>query len=94
MSLTSIERIAETIDRTIAPKIAGNHPSTVNPETNKAVNLKTIALTINRNKPKVIIVKGKVKKTKSGLINVLITPKTMAASRAETKLATWIPGTI
>lgn len=53
-----------------------------------------MALTINTNKPRVTTVRGKVKRSKIGLMKVLITPKTMAARRAEVKESTLNPGTI
>lgn len=93
-SFTKVERIVEAIERTIAPKIAGSHPSTINPGTNKVTILKTTALTIKINKPNVIIVKGKVKSKSTGFIKVLIIPKTIAARSAEVKVSTLIPGTI
>lgn len=82
------------MERTIAPSIAGSQPSTINPGTNRLVIRKTIALTINMNSPKVITVKGRVRRSKTGLIKVLITPKTIAASKAEVKESTLNPGTI
>lgn len=84
----------EAIERTIAPRIAGNQPSTENPGTNKVVILKTIAFTMKINSPKVRIVRGRVKRTRTGFINVLMTAKTMAARRAEVNASTSIPGTI
>lgn len=84
----------EAIERTIAPSIAGTQPSTINPGTKMVVTLKTIALTIKINKPKVIIVKGKVKRTRTGLIKVLIIPKTIAARSADVNVSTLMPGTI
>lgn len=93
-SFTKVERSVEAIERTIAPRIAGSQPSTINPGTNKVVILKTIALTMKINNPKVIIVRGRVSKTRTGLIKVLMIPRTMAASRADVKVSTFIPGTI
>ncbi len=93
-SLTNIERAVEAIERTIAPSIAGIQPSTWNPETNNVVILRTIALTININNPNVSNVSGSVSNTNTGLINVLITPRTIAASNADVKDETLIPGTI
>lgn len=93
-SLTNIESTVETTDSTIAPKIAGSQPSTMKPGTNREVSLKTMALTINMKSPKVIIVKGNVSKSSSGLIKVLMTPRTMAAKSAEVKESTLKPGTM
>lgn len=89
-----MERIVEAIERTIAPKIAGTQPSTINPGTKSVVILKTMALTIKMNKPKVSIVKGRVKSISTGLIKVLIIPKTIAARSADVNVSTLIPGTI
>ena len=80
-SLTSMDKIVEAIDKTIAPRIAGIQPSTENPGTNREVSLKTMAFTTKINKPKVITVRGRVKKIRTGLIKVLITPSTIAAKR-------------
>lgn len=93
-SLTNIERAVEAIERTIAPSIAGTQPSTVNPGTKSVVMRKTIAFTTKIKSPKVMIVNGKVRSTSTGFINVLITPRTIAASKAEVNVSTWIPGTM
>lgn len=93
-SLTRVDKTVDAIERTMAPKIAGSQPSTINPGTNKVVILKTMALTMKMNNPKVIIVSGSVSKTRTGLIKVLIIPKTTAARSAEVKVSTLIPGTI
>lgn len=93
-SLAKVERIVEAIERTIAPKIAGIQPSTVNPGTKSVVIRNIIALTTKMNNPNVSMVKGKVSKTRTGLIKVLITPKTIAARSADVKVETLIPGTI
>lgn len=92
-SFTKVERIVEAIDKTIAPRIAGSQPSTTNPGTNNVVIRKTIALTIKMNNPSVKIVRGSVRRSKTGLINVLIMPKTTAARRADVNVSTLIPGT-
>ena len=92
--MTKVERIVEAIDKTIAPKIAGSQPSTINPGTNKIVILKTMALTIKMNNPRVMIVRGRVSKTRTGLMKVFMMPNTTAAKSAETKVSTLIPGTI
>jgi hypothetical protein len=93
-SLMSIERTVEAIERTIAPSIAGSQPSTIKPGTNREVNLKTMALIIKTNSPRVMTVKGKVSKSKIGLMNVFITPRTIAAKSAEVNESTLNPGTI
>lgn len=49
---------------------------------------------ININKPKVIMVMGKVNKTSTGLIMVLAIPKTTLTIMAEKKLLITIPGRI
>ncbi len=72
----------------MAPRIAGIQPSIVRPLTNAATINNTTALTTKANSPKVIIVKGSVIKLKMGLIKVLITASTTAASTAAPKLAT------
>jgi hypothetical protein len=50
------------------------------------------ALITSKNKPKVTIVIGRVNKIRMGLTNILIKPKTAAASIADQKLATTMPG--
>lgn len=77
-----------TIDNTIAPKIAGSQPLIVSPGTMYATIKRTIALTTKANNPKVTIVSGADIKLSIGLIKVLTTPKTIAASKAVVKLAT------
>lgn len=76
------------MESTIAPRIAGSQPSTVKPGTNKVVTRRTMALTIKMNNPRVIIVRGKVRSTKTGLIKVFIIPRTIAARSAEVKVST------
>lgn len=93
-SLTKVDNIVEAMERTIAPSIAGTQPSTINPGTKMVVTLKTIAFTIKINRPKVIIVRGRVKSTNTGFMKVLIIPKTIAASRADVNVSTLMPGTI
>ncbi len=93
-SFTNIERIVEAIDRTMAPSIAGIQPSTMKPGTKKVVILRTMALTTKINNPRVMTVRGKVRRSKIGLMKVLIMPRTMAASRAEVKESTLKPGTM
>ena len=53
-----------------------------------------MALITKTNSPKVTIVKGAVIKLSIGFIKVLTTPKTIAASSAVVKSATWNPGTM
>ena len=89
-----MDRIVETTESTTAPKIAASGPEIVSPGTTAATNHKIMALTTNVNKPKVKTLRGKVKNTKTGFINVLISPKIIAASTATPKFSTPIPGTI
>ena len=65
--------------------------STLKPPTILAHNRIIIALIANKNKPNVIIVKGKVNKTKIGFINILSNPRTIATYKAVMNPAIWTP---
>lgn len=78
----------------MAPRIAAIQPSTTKPGTKKVVSLRTMALTTNINRPRVITVRGRVNNRRIGLMKVLITARTMAASKAEVKASTLNPGTM
>lgn len=80
--------MVEAIDKTIAPKIAGNHPSIFTPGTIAETINKTTALITKVNNPKLTMVSGADTKLKMGFIKVLTTPKTIAAKIAVVKLAT------
>ena len=58
------------------------NPDTAKPSTNLSANKIIIALITNRNKPKVTIVAGKVKKTKSGRTNIFNSAITTATIMA------------
>jgi hypothetical protein len=62
--------------------------STLNPPTISEHNKIIIALITNKNKPKVIMVTGKVNITKIGFINKLSNPNTTATIKEVVKLAT------
>ena len=62
-----------------------------NPDTNQAARLKTIAFTTNTNKPKVKIIKGKLKTANTGLKIALRIPKTAADTAAFPKLSISTP---
>jgi hypothetical protein len=62
-----------------------------NPGTNMAASPKIIAFKINRNKPKVKIIRGKVKKPNIGRKIALRMPKTAADINALPKLSTSTP---
>ena len=68
----------ETIASTIEPNNAEKKPPTTNPGVKYPTNPKAIALTTNRNKPKVKIVRGKVKTIKIGLTTALTNPNIAA----------------
>ena len=59
-----------------------NPQRSLNPVTKSAAKPKIIALTIRENKPKVIIVNGKVKTSKTGFTTAFRRPKTMAETTA------------
>lgn len=65
--------------------------ATSKPETSLAANKIIIALTINRNNPKVSMVIGKVKKTKTGLTINCKSAKTTATQIAVLKLSNLTP---
>ncbi len=77
----------------MAPSIAGSQPSTIKPGTNNVVMRNTMALTTKINNPSVRIVRGRVRRSNTGLMNVFIIPRTTAARRAEVNVSTLIPGT-
>ena len=85
--------MVDTIDSTIAPSMAVSIPSIINPGTTNVVRYNTTAFITNVKSPKVKKFIGSVIIVKIGLKNVLITPKTMAASRAVVKESTLNPGT-
>lgn len=87
-SLSKDDKAVETTDKTIAPKIAGKNPSIVIPGTTSVTNHKTTAFTTKVKSPKVKRLIGAVNTSNTGLINVLITPKTIAASIALVKSET------
>jgi hypothetical protein len=78
----------------MAAKMAGRKPSITIPGTTSAAKYKTTALITKINSPKVIKVMGKVRKSRIGLIKVLMTAKTIAAKMAVVKLLISKPGTI
>ncbi len=87
-SFSTVFKIVETTDNTIAANIAGTQPLILTPGTIADTINKTTALTTKEKSPKVIIVNGAEIKLKIGLIKVFTTPKTMAASMAVVKFAT------
>ena len=87
------ERAVEMKDNTIAAITAWNGPSISTPGTIYAAIPNTIALTTNMNNPRVIKVSGAVKRTSSGLINVLRNPNMIANNIAVTKSLISNPGT-
>ena len=88
MSFSNDERIVDTTDKTIAPKIAASQPSIVNPLTIAATINSTMAFSTKVKRPSVKKVNGSVIKLKTGFMNVLTTPNTILAKIADVKLAT------
>jgi hypothetical protein len=76
----------------MAPQKAPQKLYTVNPGTIHEAMMKAKALIIMIKKPRVKIVMGRVKRIRTGLIKVLISPKTRAASRAENTPSIRNPG--
>lgn len=85
--------LATTV-RTIEPTKAGRNPATTKPGVIAPASQMVIALITKRNSPKVTIVSGSVRRTKSGLTMALTSPNTIAAIAAAAKLVTMKPGTI
>ncbi len=83
-----------TRETTIPNSKAAKNVATANPGTICPTNIMIATLITNAKSPKDKIVIGKVKIKRSGLINVLIVPKTTATINAVCQLATCIPGTI
>jgi hypothetical protein len=77
----------------IAPQNAPQKPYTVNPGTNQEANQKARPFMIKINNPKVKKVMGNVRTISTGLIKVLTTPRTSAASIAEKNPLTAKPDT-
>ena len=81
-------------DNTSAPRSAGMNPATTNPGTMSVIAQKRIALRTNENSPRVIMVIGKVRIPKTGLMTIAITDHTSATMRMVTHPpATAMPGT-
>ena len=70
---------------------AVQNESTTNPPTILVHKIITKPLIINKNNPKVTMVKGRVKTTIMGLIKILINPNTKATIIEVTKLSTCTP---
>ncbi len=67
-------------------------PLTANPVTKFPANKIITALITNKNKPKLTMVAGKVKKINNGLTNIFNKEMTTATQIAVTELSIWIPG--
>lgn len=74
--------------------IAQRKPSTLKPGTSLSANIIKSAFITKVKRPRVMIVTGKVSKTKIGFKNALNIPITRAAIKAEVKLSTLTPGSI
>jgi hypothetical protein len=75
-------------------RINAKKPFIVNPGTIIDANHSNIPFRTNENNPRVMKVRGSDKTRKTGLIKALTKPITIAASKAEGKLAISTPGTI
>lgn len=78
----------------MAPTIAGIQPLISKPFITPAEILKIIALTTKVKKPRVMMLIGRVKKSRIGFNNILKRPTTMAAIIALGNDVIVIPGTI
>ena len=90
-SETIIDRIVETTDRTNAAIMADRKLSIMSPGTTKVASQRTIALTTKVNIPRVKKFKGAVKKSRIGLMKVLISPRIIAVMNATLKSEMWKP---
>ncbi len=82
------------IESTSQPKNADHQPLISNPGSRAAQIFNTAAFTTKVNKPRVIIVIGKVRKNKMGQIKALANPIKRAAIMAVTNPLIRNPGTI
>src|SRR5690606_39642294 len=76
----------------IAPATAHQNPLTWKPRSTEPANQNNRALRMIRNRPSVTMVMGSVSRTSTGLTSMFSKPSTSAATRAEPKLATVMPG--
>ncbi len=74
-----------TTERIMLKNSAHQKPSTLNPGTILSVIMIIIALITRVNNPRVRILIGRVRVNRTGLINALTNPKTMATTRLEVK---------
>jgi hypothetical protein len=84
----------ETRERRMEPTSALQKFTTMNPEMRFPAINRSIALIINVNNPNVRMLIGRVKRRRTGLINVFIRPIIMEATRAVVKSFTSMPVTI
>ena len=82
------------IDKRILKNSAAKNPDTAKPSTKLSASKIIIAFITNKNKPKVTIVAGNVKNTKSGLTNIFSKAITIATIIAEPYPETETPGKI
>jgi hypothetical protein len=73
---------------------AHQKPSMLNPEINQSISIIMTALITRRNKPNVIKVAGRVKKTKSGFIVMFKSASTAATINEVVNVSTCAPGSI
>lgn len=88
------ERNAETSETTILNPNAHQKLSTVNPGTKFVVNKTSKALITSVKSPSVSTLIGNVKRSKTGLMNALITPSTIETINAVTRESKCTPGRI
>jgi len=81
------------MDNTTEPNNAAKKPSTLKPSTSFATSNSIKALITKVNSPNVRILIGRVKRIKTGFINMLTSPMTIADHSAAEKPAKLIPGT-
>jgi len=79
-------------DKTILKIRAHQNPSTLKPGTIELASKIRSAFMTKVNKPKVRMVRGRVRRIRRGFISKLIMPKTTAVTSAAVKFATWTPG--
>jgi len=82
------------IERTKLKRSACQNPDTANPGTKFETARTKKAFIMKVKSPNVRMVKGKVKSTRIGLINILIAPRTTATINAVNNPSTITPGSI
>ena len=87
----SLSRIEVTTERIRLNINAHQKPATLMPSTNRLASNTTKALITNKNKPRVIMVTGSVRRMRSGFTKMLRIASTTANTKAVQNVSIWIP---